>query len=557
MGSRSTTVLYRHRGRSHEHGGRGVARKRGFFAELEHQRVQRERAARRLQQEQERQVRQAERAERAQQRALAQANREMQAAYVRRQQEDAAAQTTAVRNRVAELEGVLVAGASRRGQFTFAKLRLPFQPRQFSPGALGIPGQPPRWEQFAPPPASAMSRLFAKGTVQRAQDEARARFAHATGLFQQQEQQRMAALARAEAEHATAERERRAEIDQHNAKVDQLERGVLASSPEAVEDYCELLIESSPLPADLPVDVEVAFQPDARKLLVIRELPGVDAIPETREFAYVRSRDETAEKPRPQKEIRQRYADLVAQLVLRTMRDAFQIRPDNIIDEVAVNGHVSTRNKATGQPERPCLVSVSATREQFENFVLTELDPAECLRHLNALISPHPWDLEAVRPIFDPDLSKYRFVDSHDAAAGLDARPVLLEMPPFEFEHLVRQLFEAMGMKSWVTQASRDDGVDAVAVNEDPIMGGVCVVQAKRYSGIVPADAVRALAGVMDDKRASRGVLVTTSWFGKATHDFSGRHGRIQLIEGGELKHLLAEKLGKDVLIGELKRRTK
>jgi restriction system protein len=107
-----------------------------------------------------------------------------------------------------------------------------------------------------------------------------------------------------------------------------------------------------------------------------------------------------------------------------------------------------------------------------------------------------------------------------------------------------------------VTQASRDDGVDGVAVNEDPIMGGVCVIQAKRYSGMVPVEAVRALAGVMDDKRANRGVLVTTSWFGKATHDFAARHGRIQLIEGSELKHLLAERLKLDVVIGQLKGRT-
>jgi restriction system protein len=289
--------------------------------------------------------------------------------------------------------------------------------------------------------------------------------------------------------------------------------------------------------------------------LVIRELPGVEVIPEIREYSYVRVRDEITAKPRAPREVRQRYASLIAQLVLRTMRDVFEVRPTEIVDEVAVNGHVSTRNKATGQPEHPCLISVSATREQFKDLVLTDLDPSQCLRYLNALVSPHPWDLEAVRPIFDPDLSKYRFVDAHDAAAGLDARPVVLQMKPVEFEHLVRQLFEAMGMKSWVTQASRDDGVDAVAVNEDPIMGGVCVIQAKRYSGIVPADAVRALAGVMDDKRASRGVLVATSWFGKATHDFAARHGRIQLIEGGELKHLLAERLNLDVTIGPLKRK--
>ncbi|OXM73570.1 restriction endonuclease [Amycolatopsis sp. KNN50.9b] len=324
----------------------------------------------------------------------------------------------------------------------------------------------------------------------------------------------------------------------------------MAGLPEAVEDYFELLIERSPLPADLPVDVEVAYQPDSKKLLMIRELPGVDVIPQNREYTYVKSRDEIVAKPRLVKEIKQAYANLVAQIVLRTMRDVFEVRPSELVDEVAVNAHVSTRNRATGKPERPCLVSVSATRKQFEELVLTELDPAECLKYFNALVSPHPWDLEAVRPIFDPDLSKYRLVDAHDVAAGLGGRPVLLEMKPFEFEVLVKQLFEAMGMKSWVTQASRDDGLDAIAVNEDPIMGGVCVIQAKRYKGTVEPDAVRALAGVMDDKRASRGVLVTTSRFGKASHDFVARHGRIQLIEGPHLKHLLSEYLNLDVLLG-------
>jgi restriction system protein len=237
------------------------------------------------------------------------------------------------------------------------------------------------------------------------------------------------------------------------------------------------------------------------------------------------------------------------------MRDAFHVQPVNIIDEIAVNGYVSTRNKATGQPEEPCLISVSATRQQFESFVLTELDPAECLRHLNALVSPHPWELEGVQPIFDPDLSKYKFVDAHDVVSGLDSRSVLLDMKPLEFEHLVRQLFEAMGMQAWNTQASRDDGIDAVATNPDPIMGGLCIVQAKRYSGVVPVEAVRALAGTMDDKRASRGILVATSWLGKAAHDFSTRNGRIQIIEGPELVYLISQHLKKDVIIGQLKRR--
>jgi restriction system protein len=78
-------------------------------------------------------------------------------------------------------------------------------------------------------------------------------------------------------------------------------------------------------------------------------------------------------------------------------------------------------------------------------------------------------------------------------------------------------------MKSWVTQASRDEGVDGVAYNDDLIVGGLCIIQAKRYSKIVGLEAVHALGGVMEDKHAAKGVLVTTSWVGKASRDFAAR----------------------------------
>ena len=60
-----------------------------------------------------------------------------------------------------------------------------------------------------------------------------------------------------------------------------------------------------------------------------------------------------------------------------------------------------------------------------------------------------------------------------------------------------------------------------------------------------------ALAGVMDDENAAKGVLVTTSWVGKASRDFAARNGsRIEIIEGRHLKSLLRQHLGLDALIG-------
>jgi restriction system protein len=57
------------------------------------------------------------------------------------------------------------------------------------------------------------------------------------------------------------------------------------------------------------------------------------------------------------------------------------------------------------------------------------------------------------------DLIKYKFVEEIDVVVGLDSRPDLVALDPSEFEHLVRRLFEAIGLKAWVTQASRDDGM--------------------------------------------------------------------------------------------------
>ncbi len=169
---------------------------------------------------------------------------------------------------------------------------------------------------------------------------------------------------------------------------------------------------------------------------------------------------------------------------------------------------------------------------------------------LNALVSPNPYDLEPIRPIVEFDLSKYRLMDSMDVVAGLDSRPVLVKLTPTEFEHLIRQLFEAIGMEAWNTQASKDEGVDAVAVSKDPVFNGECIIQAKRYSKLVGVESVQALAGVVEHKRAAKGVLITTSWFGRASHDFARQHGRLQLIEGPELKYLIKEHLGKDVIPG-------
>jgi restriction system protein len=179
-----------------------------------------------------------------------------------------------------------------------------------------------------------------------------------------------------------------------------------------------------------------------------------------------------------------------------------------------------------------------------------------CLRHLNALVSPHPYELEPITPILDFDLTKYSFIEGLDAVSALDSRPDLMQMSPTEFEHLVRQIFEAMGVESWTTQQSNDDGVDAVVVNRDPLLGRLSIVQAKRYKDAVGVNHIRELAGAIEEKKAGHGILVTTSWFTPRSWEKAREHGRVELIDGNRLLYLIKKHLYKDVLIGIRRPRT-
>jgi restriction system protein len=113
-----------------------------------------------------------------------------------------------------------------------------------------------------------------------------------------------------------------------------------------------------------------------------------------------------------------------------------------------------------------------------------------------------------------------------------------MDLDPFEFENLVSNLFTKMGLETKQTRSSKDGGVDAIAFDTRPILGGKIVIQAKRYKNTVGVSAVRDLYGTMINEGASKGILVTTSSYGPDAFHFS-KDKPIELIDGGGLLYLL------------------
>jgi restriction system protein len=148
-----------------------------------------------------------------------------------------------------------------------------------------------------------------------------------------------------------------------------------------------------------------------------------------------------------------------------------------------------------------------------------------------------------VRPILEFSMVDPRFVQESDVLSTLDERPNLMELTPGEFESLITNLFEKMGLETRQTQPSRDGGVDCVAYDPRPIFGGKVVIQAKRYKHTVGVSAVRDLYGTTQNEGASKGILVTTSGYGRSSFDFAAGKP-LELLSGTHLLYLLAEHAG-------------
>ncbi len=85
---------------------------------------------------------------------------------------------------------------------------------------------------------------------------------------------------------------------------------------------------------------------------------------------------------------------------------------------------------------------------------LSKVDPQACLQRLNTSVSKSPTELVPVRPVLEFNIVDSRFVEETNVLSGLDQRPNLMELTPSEFESLITNLFQKMGLEARQTQAS-------------------------------------------------------------------------------------------------------
>lgn len=501
-------------------------------------RAQRQAAAnqRRLIRDHERAVHQAER------------NRVLQAKearqrYLEERLEDVQDQNAALNETIQELRGILGHTLSIDDTISFDSLRSHDNFQQFAvPRELAeAQPEPSRANFFATiRPPNWFQNLFpsAKAKHQQALEYAEEDYQAALRKHKRDEEERENEIAKLRAEYEQKKAAFLKKQEQRNAEIDEFEKAYADCDREAIIAYCSMVLERSVYPETFAHEFRVAYSIESKELVVEFDLPKPDVVPPVLEYKYVKARDAIDSKPRKQAEIKDLYQDVIAAIALRTIHEVLEADQRKHVQVVTFNGFVQTIDPTTGRDIRPCLISARTTRERFEEIDLSRIDKRACLRNLGAQVSPHPEERIAVKPIVEFNMIDKRFVPGADIISELESRPNLMELTPREFEDLIGNLFSKMGLETKQTQLSQDGGVDVVAFDKRPILGGKVVIQAKRYRHTVGVSAVRDLYGTMMNEGANKGILVTTSGYGSAAFNFV-KDKPIELIDGGGLLYLL------------------
>jgi restriction system protein len=117
------------------------------------------------------------------------------------------------------------------------------------------------------------------------------------------------------------------------------------------------------------------------------------------------------------------------------------------------------------------------------------------------------------------------------------------QVTPDRFESIVLDVLVAMGYGGSTANAHKigrvgDGGIDGI-IKEDKLGLDFICVQAKRWQNQVGVSTVREFAGSLLDRKARKGVLITTSNFSSEARDYATRAGNIVILDGQQFAELM------------------
>ena len=337
------------------------------------------------------------------------------------------------------------------------------------------------------------------------------------------------------------------EKDRNDQEVDDIFEAYHNGEEDGVISIADACLQKLPQITEEQRETSINYNSENKILVVNYFLPTLEEFHKLpKEIRYIKSKEETKTTYYPDSFVKKLYDNLVYKIIFAVVNAIYSGDVMKRIESVVVNGYIDTLDTSLGRQITLCTTSLLVSREAYNELNLELIDPKECFKRLKGLSTIQLPNKIPVKPIMQLNREDKRFVESYGVASNIDGQTNLASMDWQDFENLIRELFEKKfsrhGGECKVTQASRDGGVDAIAFDPDPILGGKIIIQAKRYTNIVGVSAVRDLYGTLINEGASKGILITTSDYGSDAHKFA--EGKpLVLINGNNLLQLLEEEL--------------
>ncbi|MEV1131932.1 hypothetical protein [Agromyces sp. NPDC049794] len=411
-------------------GGLLMAKRRGFFAEMQHQAKLAEQKRLADQRQQFAAIKRAEQAQRAADRAQAAAaraseqdrkrlEREAAQAHAEARQAEADELSAILQDQYAELDALLSDTLDVDDFVDLESLRVtvehpPF-PREDLRSPLPAPApipDPPLPVKREPAPVKALfgrkqkeadavaaaEQQYARDywAWKEAADALPARRDAQAAEYQAAAARREALLAAETQKYQSECAVREKEVAEQNEELDGLIAGLGYGTVEAVQEYVSIVLANSVYPEWFPVTHAATFEPSTAELQLRVLIPAPDKVPSIKHYKYTRSSDEIAPVAATQKDAKERYSSIVTNVALRSLHEVFEADRRALIKTISLELGTETISPATGQPTYVPFVAVASSRSEFDKLDLSAVVPAATLDHLGAAVSKNPQGLAPV-----------------------------------------------------------------------------------------------------------------------------------------------------------------
>jgi len=175
-----------------------------------------------------------------------------------------------------------------------------------------------------------------------------------------------------------------------NERINQIKEKYLNGEVQAIIENCNIVLNNSKYPDYILTTHEVDYKPQSKLLIIDFCLPENNSLPRVKSVKYLKTKNEFKDVALSDAAYHRLYSEVIFQIVIRTIHEAFASDIIGAIADICFNGYV------TDNERRKYIVSVIANKESFNKLDLNEID---CKKTIKSFKGKFRAKLEEVEPL--------------------------------------------------------------------------------------------------------------------------------------------------------------